>query len=174
MYCNKSLSVVKNLFTERDFSRLLKLQKALDKCPRCGKGPMVVDTAGGELFCSSCGFVVKEKIEEAGPEWRAFSKEEKDDRSRGGIPTSIAMHDMGLATVIGGVNKDASGKSLSASMKATVGRLRRWATRSKVNEPVARNLSKPLSELDRLSDKLSVSDGEVEKSAYIYRKALRR
>ena len=154
MYCNKSLSVVKNLFTERDFSRLLKLQKALDKCPRCGKGPMVVDTAGGELFCSSCGFVVKEKIEEAGPEWRAFSKEEKDDRSRGGIPTSIAMHDMGLATVIGGVNKDASGKSLSASMKATVERLRTWDSRSQVHEPVDRSLRQAFSELDRLSDKL--------------------
>src|SRR2546430_165247 len=174
MYCNKSLSVVKNLFTERDFSRLLKLQKALDKCPRCGKGPMVVDTAGGELFCSSCGFVVKEKIEEAGPEWRAFSKEEKDDRSRGGIPTSIAMHDMGLATVIGGVNKDASGKSLSASMKATVERLRTWDSRSQVHEPVDRNLRQAFSELDRLSDKLSVSDAVVEKAAYIYRKALER
>src|SRR5437899_12195017 len=122
MYCNKSLSVVKNLFTERDFSRLLKLQKALDKCPRCGKGPMVVDTAGGELFCSSCGFVVKAKIEEAGPAWRAFSREEKDDRSRGGIPTSLAMHDRGRATGIGGVNEDASGKYLALSMRATVQR----------------------------------------------------
>ena len=28
---------------------------------------MVVDTNGGELFCSNCGFVVKEKIEETGP-----------------------------------------------------------------------------------------------------------
>ena len=59
---------------------------------------MVVDTGGGELFCSNCGFVVKEKIEEIGPEWRAFSKEEKDDRSRTGIPTSLAMHDMGSMT----------------------------------------------------------------------------
>ncbi len=156
---------------ERDFSRLMKLQKALDKCPRCGKGPMIVDTNGGELFCSNCGFVVKEKIEEVGPEWRAFSKEEKDDRSRGGIPTSIAMHDMGLATVIGGVNKDASGKSLSASMKATVERLRTWDSRSQVHEPMDRNLRQAFSELDRLSDKLAVSDAVVEKAAYIYRKA---
>src|SRR3989475_7230837 len=102
MYCNKSLSVVKNLFTERDFSRLLKLQKALDKCPRCGKGPMVVDTAGGGLFCFRCGFVVKEEVAEAGPEWSALSKERKDDKSRGGIPTSIATQDLGLATVIWG------------------------------------------------------------------------
>jgi transcription initiation factor TFIIB len=152
----------------------MKLQRALDKCPRCGKGPMVVDNAGGELVCSSCGFVVKEKIEETGPEWRAFSNEEKNNRSRGGIPTSIAMHDMGLATVIGSVNKDASGKSLSGSMKATVERLRTWDSRSQVHEPMDRNLRQAFSELDRLSDKLSVSDAVVEKAAYIYRKALER
>jgi transcription initiation factor TFIIB len=146
----------------------------MDKCPRCGKGPMVLDNAGGEMVCSSCGFVVKEKIEETGPEWRSFSKDEKDNRSRGGIPTSIAMHDMGLATVIGGMNKDASGKSLSASMKATVERLRTWDSRSQVREHKDRNLRQAFSELDRLSRKLSVSDAVVEKAAYIYRKALER
>jgi transcription initiation factor TFIIB len=159
---------------ERDFSRLMKLQKALDKCPRCAKGPMLVDTNGGELFCGGCGYVVKEKIEETGPEWRSFSKEEKDDRSRGGVPTSITMHDMGLSTVIGGLNKDASGKSLSAGMKATVDRLRTWDSRSQVHEPQDRNLRQAFSELDRLSDKLAVSDSVVEKAAYIYRKALER
>ena len=159
---------------ERDVSRLMRLQKALDRCPRCGSGPMVVDTNGGELVCGGCGFVVKEKIVETGPEWRSFSKEEKDDRSRTGVPTSIAMHDMGLATVIGGINKDASGKSLSASMKATVDRLRTWDSRSQVHESADRNLRQAFSELDRLSDKLAVPDAVVEKAAYIYRKALER
>jgi transcription initiation factor TFIIB len=159
---------------ERNYTRAMRLQKALDKCPRCGKGPMVVDTNGGELVCSNCGFVVKEKIVETGPEWRSFSKDEKDDRSRSGTPTSIAMHDMGLATVIGGVNKDASGKSLSSSMKATVDRLRTWDSRSQAHEPMDRNLRQAFSELDRLSDKLAVSDAVVEKAAYIYRKALER
>ena len=147
-----SFSLVVVMFADKDFSRLMRLQKAMDKCPRCGKGPMIVDSAGGELFCGACGFVVKEKIEEGGPEGRAFSKEEKDDRSRGGIPTSIAMHDMGHATDIGGINKDASGKSLSASRKATVERLRTWDSRSQVHEPVDRNLRQAFSELDRLSD----------------------
>ena len=135
---------------------------------------MVVDSAGGEMFCSNCGFVVKEKIEEIGPEWRAFSKEEKDGRSRTGIPSSIAMHDMGLATVIGSEDRDASGKSLSASMRSTIDRLRTWDGRSQVHEPTDRNLRQAFSELDRLSDKLNVSDAVIEKAAYIYRKALER
>ncbi|MCP8309791.1 MAG: transcription initiation factor IIB [archaeon] len=135
---------------------------------------MIVDTSSGELFCSNCGFVVKEKIEEVGPEWRAFSKEEKEDRSRTGIPSSLAMHDMGLATVIGTKDIDASGKSLPASMRATIERLRTWDSRSQVHEPVDRNLRQAFSELDRLADKLNVGDAVIERSAYIYRKALER
>ena len=152
----------------------MKLERTLDKCPKCGKSPMVLDSSGAELFCSNCGLVVKEKIVEAGPEWRSFSNEEKDERSRTGLPTSIAMHDMGLATVIGGVNKDASGKSLSGSMRSTVERLRTWDRRSQVHESADRNLRQAFNELRRFSDKLTVSDAVTEKAAYIYRKALER
>src|SRR5437588_3472908 len=101
----------------------MKFERILEKCPRCRKSLMIMDTAVGELYCNNCGFVVKDKIEETGPEWRAFSTEERDGRSRAGPPTSVAIHDMGLATVIGSSNKDASGKSFSGSMKSTVERL---------------------------------------------------
>ncbi len=152
----------------------MKLERTLDKCPRCGKSLIIMDTPGGELYCSNCGFVVKDKIEETDPEWRSFSNEERDDRSRAGLPTSVAMHDMGLATVIGSSNKDASGKSLSGSMKSTVERLRTWDRRSQVHESADRNLRQAFSELRRFSDKLSVSEAVTEKAAYIYRKALER
>ena len=146
----------------------------VDKCTRCGKGPIVIDSSGGEVNCSSCGFVVVDKIEEEGPEWRAFSKEEKDDRARTGVPSSLAMHDMGLATVIGAEDRDAAGRSLPASMKAAIERLRTWDGRSQVHEPVDRNLRQAFSELDRLADKLNLSDAVIEKAAYIYRKALEK
>ena len=144
------------------------------KCPRCGKGPMIFDASTGEYFCGNCGFVVKEKVEETGPEWRAFSKEEKKDRSRAGIPSSLAMHDMGLATVIGEANKDAAGRSLSPSIRTTVERLRTWDSRSQVHEPDDRNLRQAFSVLDRLADKLHVGEVVTEKAAYIYRKALEK
>ena len=102
---------------------LKKSERFVDRCPRCGKGPMVMDAAVGELFCSNCGYVIKEKLAETGPEWRAFSPEEKNNRSHTGSPSSLAMHDMGLATMIGGEDRDASGKSLPASMKSTIERL---------------------------------------------------
>ena len=165
---------MKKMRNDRDYSNTFRLQKSTSNCPRCGKGPMVIDSGGGEVFCSACGFVIKEKIEELGPEWRAFSKEEKDDRSRTGVPASLAMHDMGLATVIGLENRDAAGKSLPTSIRSTIERLRTWDGRSQVHEPVDRNLRQAFSELDRLADKLSVGDNVIEKSAYIYRKALDR
>ncbi len=151
-----------------------KSERLVDRCPRCGKGPFVNDSASGELFCSSCGYVIKEKLSETGPEWRAFSPEERSSRSHTGSPSSLAMHDMGLATVIGVEDRDASGKSLPAAMKSTIERLRTWDGRSQVHESADRNRRQAFSELDRLSDKLNVSDAVIEKSAYIYRKALER
>ncbi|GFN39216.1 MAG: transcription initiation factor IIB [Thaumarchaeota archaeon] len=145
-----------------------------EKCPRCGKGKVVTDNNTGETFCGDCGFVMTDKIQEIGPEWRSFSKEEHEGRSRTGVPTSLAMHDMGLATIIGPTDKDATGKPLSASMKSTIERLRTWDSRSQVHEPVDRNFRQAFSELDRLKDKLGVGDAVIEKSAYIYRKALEK
>ena len=147
-------------------------KNAKDNCPRCAKGKMVTDNESGEMFCSKCGFVMSEKIQESGPEWRSFTQDEHGDRARAGAPTSLTMHDMGLATIINPVNKDASGKPLTASMKNTIERLRTWDSRSQVHEPVDRNFRQAFSELNRLKDKLAISDSVVEKAAYIYRKAL--
>ena len=135
---------------------------------------MLTDNTTGERFCGGCGFVISERVEDSGPEWRSFSKEEHEDRSRTGTPTSLAMHDMGLATIIDHANKDVSGKPLSAYMKSTINRLRTWDSRSQVHEPVDRNFRQAFSELDRLKDKLALSDAIIEKTAYIYRKALDR
>jgi transcription initiation factor TFIIB len=142
------------------------------KCARCGKKSLVTDNVTGERFCGGCGFVISERVDETGPEWRSFSKDESDDRSRTGSPTSLAMHDMGLATIIGHANKDVTGKPLSASMKSTIERLRTWDSRSQVHEPADRNYRQAFSELDRLKDKLALSNAVIEKTAYIYRKAL--
>ncbi|MDG7038867.1 MAG: transcription initiation factor IIB [Nitrososphaerota archaeon] len=146
----------------------------IEKCSRCGSKELLLDTGSGEIICASCGYVIKEKVEDTKPEWRAFSKEENEDRSRTGVPTSIAMHDMGLSTVIGQSDRDASGRALVGVSKSTVDRLRIWDSRSQIHEPVDRNLRQAFNELDRLSDKLSVPENIVEKSAYIYRKALEK
>lgn len=143
------------------------------RCPRCGKGSLVTDNDTGENFCGKCGFVINQEIIESGPEWRSFSKDD-EGKSRAGVPTSLAMHDMGLATIIGQADKDAAGKPLSSSMKNTIERLRTWDSRSQVHEPADRNFRQAFSELSRLKDKLALGDAVIEKAAYIYRKAIEK
>ena len=149
-----------------------KSKNTKELCPRCAQGKLVTDNESGEMFCSKCGFVITEKLQESGPEWRSFTQDEHGDRARAGAPTSLTMHDMGLATIINPQNKDATGKPLSATMKSTIERLRTWDNRSQVHEPVDRNFRQAFSELDRLKTKLALSDPVIEKTAYIYRKAL--
>ncbi len=144
------------------------------KCIRCGKSSLLTDGVTGEQFCAKCGFVISEKSQESGPEWRSFQKVGGSDPTRTGAPTSLTIHDRGLSTVINPQNKDASGKPLSASMKSTIERLRTWDSRSQVHESADKNLRQALNELNRLKDKLAISANVLEKAAYLYRKALEK
>ncbi len=142
-------------------------------CPRCGKKAILADTEIAELICGRCGYVVSERLEDSGPEWRSFP-DDKTNRTRTGDGTSLTIHDYGLATIINPINRDAIGKPLSYSMKKTLKRLRVWDSRSQANEPIDRNLRQALNELRSMKDKLALSDPVVEKAAYIYRKALEK
>ena len=143
------------------------------RCPSCGKEKILTDENSGELFCGSCGFVITDKLEDTGAEWRSFSQDESN-RARTGAGTSLTMHDMGLSTVIGSVNKDATGKPLSASMKSSIERLRTWDSRTQAHSSSDRNLRQALNEMDKIKDKLALTDAVIEKAAYIYRKAMEK
>ena len=67
-------------------------------CLRCGKNSLLTDDVTGEQFCSKCGYVVSEKSQESGPEWRSFQKDGGADPARTGAPSSLMIHDMGLST----------------------------------------------------------------------------
>ena len=143
------------------------------RCPSCGKQKLVSDENTGELFCALCGFVVNEKLEDTGAEWRSFSGDETN-RARAGAGTSLTMHDMGLSTIIGPANKDSTGKPLSAGMKSSIERLRTWDSRTQAHSSADRNLRQALNEMDKLKDKLALGDAVIEKAAYIYRKAMEK
>ncbi len=135
---------------------------------------MVLDSESGELICSNCGYVMKEKIEDTGPEWSSSSKDGGKDESRAGLPTSIASHDMGLSTIIGSANRDSTGRALTGSMRTTLDRLRTWDRRSQMHESADRNMGKAFVQLRTFADKLSLSEDIVERGAYVYRKALEK
>ena len=153
---------------------VLQIINADTVCGRCGKNGMLTDNVTGERFCGKCGYVISEILSDSGPEWRSFSKEGGTDPTRTGAPTSLTIHDRGLATIINPINRDSSGKPLTSAMKSTIERLRTWDSRSKVHASADRNLRQALSELNRLKDKLALSDAVIEKAAYIYRKAIEK
>ena len=143
------------------------------KCPSCGDKKMVTDQSTGELFCGKCGFVVTDKISDTGAEWRSFANDETN-KARVGAGTSLTMHDMGLSTIIGTQNKDSTGKPLTSAMKSSIERLRTWDSRTQAHSSAERNLRQALNEMDKLKDKLALTDAVIEKAAYIYRKAMEK
>jgi len=147
-------------------------QRFADKCPECGSANLVHDYDTGETVCGDCGLVLHEQMMDKGPEWRAFTQEEKESRSRVGIPTSYSVHDKGLSTAIGRVDRDAFGRKLPLQTRLQMWRLRKWQIRSRVHSSVDRNLAQAMAELDRLSDKSYIPPSVKEKAAVIYRKAL--
>ena len=143
------------------------------KCPSCGGKKIVSDQDTGELFCGKCGFVITDKIADTGAEWRSFANDESN-RARTGAGTSLTMHDMGLSTIIGAANKDATGKPLSSSVKSSIQRLRTWDSRSQAHSSADRNLRQALNEMNKLKDKLALTNAVIEKAAFIYRKAMEK
>jgi transcription initiation factor TFIIB len=143
-----------------------------DKCPECASKNLVHDYDSGETICGACGLVLYEQMLDKGPEWRAFTQEEKASRSRVGMPTSYSIHDKGLSTAISQVDRDAFGRKLPLATRLQMWRLRKWQIRSRVHSSSDRNLAQAMAELERLSGKVSISPPIKEKAAVIYRKAL--
>jgi len=157
---------------QKKMNKTQSMQITVKKCPECGSTNLVHDYDTGETICGSCGLVVQDVMMDEGPEWRAFTQEEKESRSRVGIPTSYSVHDKGLSTSIDRIDRDAFGRKLPLSTRLQMWRLRKWQIRSRVHSSIDRNLAQAMTELDRLSSKVSAPSAVKEKAALIYRKAL--
>ena len=150
---------------------------AIVTCSICNKDSktIIADPESGEIICSNCGMVISDKLQESNrPEWRSFNTEQVNNRSRTGAPTSLARHDMGLATIIGNGDIDGSGNKINVVMQSAMERLKTWDIRTQTHSSTDRNLLQAFSELDTLKDKLALPDAAVEKTAYMYRKVQER
>jgi transcription initiation factor TFIIB len=135
-------------------------------------GPLVTDSTRGEVFCSRCGMVVADKVEDT-TEQRSFTLEDYDNNTRTGMASALSIHDKGLSTIIGNTNRDASGNFISSQMKSTFNRLRTWDSRSRSNSQ-DRNLRTAFTVLGTAKSKLDLSDNVIERAAYLYRKAINK
>ncbi|NIM47170.1 MAG: transcription initiation factor IIB [Candidatus Aenigmarchaeota archaeon] len=142
----------------------------IQKCPECGSKRFTKDKSRGEIVCSKCGFVIKEKIIDTSPEWRAFDSEQRQRKTRGGAPLTPTKHDKGLTTEIGR-GKGELFKVIPLK-RPQYYRLRKWQKR--LVESKARNLSFALSELQRLVSFLGLPRPVHEEVAIKYEKAVDR
>ena len=179
------LNIVSKLDKDNNHDNKLKLSsnsQLAPVCSICKSNQIITDSDSGELICSKCGQVISDKVDQEGPEWRNFDllassmgqSNGSNSRSRVGMSTSLARHDMGLSTIIGRTDRDASGQKIDAAMRTTMDRLRFWDYRTQIRSATDRNLRNAFFKLDILKDRLGLSDSVVEKAAYIYRKTQER
>ena len=151
------------------------LEESLNKrkvCINCGGTSFTKDYVRGENICTSCGLVLSERTTDRGPEWRAFTTEERNARARTGAPMTLTIADRGLSTVIDWRNRDASGRALTSTTRAAIYRMRKWHIRSRLHSSQHRNLGIAMSEMERLSSQLGIPRDVRETAALMYRKAL--
>ncbi len=141
-------------------------------CPECASELVVEDLARGERVCGGCGLVLSDHHIDSGAEWRSFTAEEAEARSRVGSPMRYTVHDKGLSTVIDWRDRDTSGRKLSPRRRSEVYRLRKWQIRSRVHSSMDRNLAQAMSELERLSSQLGIPKPIRELAAVLYRKSI--
>jgi transcription initiation factor TFIIB len=153
-----------------------RIMKTSIACPVCRNGRRIItDSESCEIICSNCGIVISDNaLDIALSEWCTTDDEEINDKLRTGISTSLARFDMGLSTIIGRTDRDASGNILDAAMRSRMQRLRTWDIRSQAHSSAAKNRKHAFTQLSILKDKLNLSDAVIEKTAYIYRKAQER
>ncbi len=53
-------------------------QNSTDVCPECGSKNVIIDNDTGEKICGGCGLVMADNMMNDGPEWRAFSQDERE------------------------------------------------------------------------------------------------
>jgi transcription initiation factor TFIIB len=144
-------------------------------CPLCNKHTdIITDQESGEIVCISCGSVITDKAQDTMSERIAFNADGINSKTRTGAPTSLAKYDRGLSTVIGRINRDASGQLIDTAMRSRIGRWRTWDARSQTNDSAKKNLQAAFMQLYTVKGTLGLPDSVIEKIAYLYRKILEK
>jgi transcription initiation factor TFIIB len=142
------------------------------KCSLCNTSSNIItDQESQEMICNNCGSIINFKILYEKIQFNFPNKENinfNDMAYR--APSVLSRHDMGLSTVIGKTNRDASGQQIDIEMRNRIGRLRILDIRSQLLKHKERNLFLAFINLQILKDQIGLTDAVIEKAAYIYRK----
>lgn len=162
---------IKGLYGNSDISKdsSINLGNGLGEC---SNHSLITDNISGDVVCRNCGLVFCEKLIDHSAEWRSFTTDDYNHKTRVGAPFTMTFHDKGLSTLIDWRDKDAFGKALSPRKKAELYRLRKWNCRMQVHTSTDRNLTYAMSELNRMTSQLNCSQSIKENAAILYRKAI--
>ncbi|MHA1371134.1 MAG: transcription initiation factor IIB [Promethearchaeota archaeon] len=131
------------------------------RCPECGSPNIITDTQRGERICGDCGLVISEHAINLEQERRAFTREERQKRTRTGAPITNLLPDLGLTTVIDTPNPQ--NQRLYRAVK--------WQNRL----PWAkRNILIATTEIKRIAGILDLPQDVKETAARIYKKAFNK
>lgn len=129
----------------------------------------ITDFETGEVICQNCGIVLQDNTTYDSRDGNMFTK--NTHTFQGSNKSTLRFHDMGLATIIDKFNHDSTGTPISYKMRHEMKRIRLLNSRSQVKNTSDRNLRIALIEMEKLKEKLCLSDAIMERSAYLYRKA---
>ncbi|BFH74328.1 transcription initiation factor IIB family protein [Sulfurisphaera javensis] len=132
------------------------------KCPNCGSESVRVDVNRGTYICTNCGFVIDDYVIDQGPEWRAYTEEDRLERERTGSPITAKVHDYGLTTKIG---------YSKVNNRAKIEKLRAIQNKLRVS-PKDRKLVTYLSVLNNEAAKLNLPEYVKETASLLIRKII--
>ena len=158
--------------TVRQTTQASEANAALNVCPECSSRHSVEDSRRGEIICADCGLVLSANLIDQGPEWRAFSKEQSDQRRRVGSPINYARSDKGLTTTLGWGFRDAGGRLIAGHRRAAIQRMRKWQRRAYRHSSVERNLAIAMAEVERLISQMRLPLTIRDAAAILYRRIL--
>ncbi|MGC9148232.1 MAG: transcription initiation factor IIB [Sulfolobales archaeon] len=142
-----------------------------DKIP-CPPGRIIYDEARGEKICLDTGEVIEDRMIDTGPDWRAYTSEEREKRARAGSPISPILQGSDVTSIIDMGGKDATGKKLDLKKRIEFARMRKLQLRTKVQNTLDRNISQAYAELQKLGSALGLSKEVIDQAAIIYKKAI--
>ncbi len=141
-------------------------------CPECGNAQRVRDDARGEVFCDTCGLVLRDRAIDEGPEWSAHSVEEADRRSRTGPPVRSLFGASDLTTVVPYSATDAKGRPISRDQRDRIRRMRRLQYFASYQRPGERGLRYAARLLEETRSRLGLPEAVDDEGGLVLRRAL--
>lgn len=140
----------------------------ISACPECD-GRIQTNTV--ETVCENCGLIVTEQRIDHSPEWRTFESDPHGESpKRTGASLTVRRHDRGLSTKIGH-RIDANGNELPSKKRGQLGRLRREHSRGQFRSKGERNLAHGLSEVQRITSVLDLTESVGDQACQLFRSA---